>query len=188
MRQLLLKGDAFMPNDFQTAARQSHNDFMRLLRQPLEKLLEGNIVSTEGNGEIGQLLDTRGGIDAILDHPKFGLFGIGIRIQYGHNYRTFTIRKQRETQAKTEYGKYTDALVENAIIPKLTIHAYIDEKTGMLLSAAIALTRDIYDCIHRGHCDVRVTGNDQIGRAAFYVVDWDTLRNNGKWIYEFKCC
>jgi hypothetical protein len=175
-----------MPNDFQTASQQSQNDFMRLLHKPLEKLLEGNIVSTEWNGEIGQLLDTRGGIDAILDHPKYGLLGIGIRIQYGQEYRTFTIRKQRETQAKTEFEKYTDALVESAMIPKFSIHAYIDEKTGMLLSAAIAQTRDIYDCICRGQCDVQATGNDQIGRATFYVVDWDTLRNNGKWIYEFK--
>jgi hypothetical protein len=84
-----------MPNDFQTASQQSQCDFMRLLHKPLEKLLEGSIVSTEGNGEIGQLLDTRGGIDAILDHPKCGLLGIGIRIQYGQEYRTFTFLSKR---------------------------------------------------------------------------------------------
>jgi len=175
-----------MPSDFQTAAQQSKSDFIRLLQKPLEKLLEGRIVSTEGNGEIGRLLDMEAGVDAILDHPKYGLFGIGICIQYGLNYRTFTIRKQRESQAKTEYTKHVDALLEDSITTKFNIHAYIDEKTGTLHSAAIALTRDIYDCIEKGLCDVRMTGNGQIGRATFYVVDWDTLKDNNLWIHEFK--
>ncbi|MCL2349444.1 MAG: hypothetical protein FWC50_14430 [Planctomycetaceae bacterium] len=175
-----------MPCDFQTASQQSQSDFLRILQNPLEQLLEGRIVSTEGNGEIGHLLDTRAGIDAILDHPKYGLLGIGIRIQYGRDYRTFTIRKQRETQVKTEYAKHADAMLEGGITTKFNIHAYIDEKTGLLLSAAIALTRDIYDCIDKGLGDVRMTGNDQIGRATFYVVDWDTLRDNGLWIHEFN--
>jgi len=175
-----------MPSDFQTAAQQSKGHFIRLLQKPLEQLLEGRIYSTEDNGEIGQLLDMRSGIDAILDHPKFGLFGIGIRIQYSRDYRTFTIRKQRESQAKTEYAKHVNALVEDAITTKLNIHAYIDEATGMLLNVAIAKTRDIYDCIDRGLCDVRMTGNDQIGRATFYVVEWDTLKDNNMWIHEFK--
>ena len=175
-----------MPSNFQTAARQSQSDFIRLLQKPLEQLLEGNIVSTECEETVARLLDIRAGIDAILDHPKFGLHGMGIRIQYGRNYRTFTIRKQRETQAKTEYAKYADAMLEDAMKTKLSIHAYIDEKSGALHGAAIALTRDIYGCIDRGLSDVRVTGNDQIGRAAFYVVDWDTLHDNNLWIHEFK--
>ena len=175
-----------MPSDFQTASRQSQNDFIRLLQKPLEQLLEGKIIPTEGNGEIGQLLDTRAGIDAILDHPKYGLLGIGIRIQYGRDYRTFTIRKQRESQAKTEYAKHVNALAEDAMTTKLNVHAYIDEKSGTLLSAAIARARDIYDCIERGRCDVRMTGSDQIGRATFYVVDWDTLKDNKMWIHEFN--
>ena len=174
-----------MPNDFQTAARQSQNDFIRLLQKPLEQLLEGDIVSTEGEEKVGRLLDIRAGIDAILDHSKYGLFGIGVRIQYGRDYRTFTIRKQRESQAKTEYAKHTSALAEDAMTTKLNIHAYIDEKSGTLLSAAIARTRDIYDCIERGRCTVRMTGSDQIGRATFYVVDWDIFHDNGLWIHEF---
>ena len=175
-----------MPSDFQTASQQSKSDFIRLLQKPLEQLLEGNITSTEGEDKVGQLLDTRAGIDAILDHPKYGLLGIGIRIQYGRDYRTFTIRKQRESQAKTEYAKHADAMLEDAITTKFNIHAYVDEKTGMILSAAIALTRDIYDCIDQNLCEVRVTGNDQIGQATFYVVDWNTLYHNKMWIHEFK--
>jgi len=175
-----------MPSDFQTAAQQSKSDFIRLMQKPMEQLLEGRVYSTEGNGEIGQLLDMRSGIDAILDHPKYGLLGIGIRIQYGRDYRTFTIRKQRESQAKTEYAKCTNALADGAITTKLNIHAYIDEKAGTLLSAAIARTRDIYDCIDRGLCEVRMTGNDQIGRATFYVIEWNTLLNNRMWIHEFN--
>jgi len=175
-----------MPDDFQTAARQSQSDFIRLLQKPLEQLLEGKIVSTECEETVARLLDIRAGIDAILDHPKYGLFGIGIRIQYGRDYRTFTIRKQRETQAKTEYAKHVNALAEDAMTTKFNIHAYLDEKSGALHSAAIALTCDIYDCIDRSLCDVRATGNDQIGRAAFYIVDWDTLKNNKMWIHEFK--
>jgi len=175
-----------MPNDFTTAAQQSQNDFLRHLQKPLEQLLEGRIVSTEGNGEIGQLLDTQAGIDAILAHPKYGLLGMGVRIQYGRDYRTFTIRKHRETQAKTEYAKHAAALLEGGMTTKFNIQAYLDEKTGLLLNAAIALTCDIYGCINKGLCDIRATGNDQIGRAAFYVVEWDTLRNNGLWIHEFK--
>ena len=175
-----------MPNDFQTAARQSQSDFIRLLKKPLEQLLEGKIVSTECEETVARLLDMRAGIDAILDHPYYGLLGMGIRIQYGRDYRTFTIRKQRETQAITEYAKHANALLEDGMTTKFNVHAYIDEKSGALHSAAIALTHDIYGCIDRGLCDERMTGNDQIGQAAFYVVDWDTLKDNKMWIHEFK--
>ena len=167
--------------------RLIQNDFKSVLRKRLQRLLKGLVFLTWSNDKFGQMLDTRARVDATLVHPEYGLFGIGIHMQYGTENRTFTIRHDQEFQGKTEFAndaKSSDAMFRSKIA-KYVVHASLDNKTGRLLSAAIAFTRDIYDCIDRGLCEVRMTGNDQIGQTMFYDVDWDTLRDNGMWIHEF---
>lgn len=167
---------------------ESRDAFERYLRQPLEKILDGRIVQSEGNGEVGKLLDTQAGIDALLVHPRFGVLGIAVRIQYDKNWRTFTVRMKRETQARTEFSKLLAAQTNGGITPKLMVHAYVDREKQTLLGAAVAKVEDVYQCIASELCETRQTSDDQIGRAAFYVVDWDMLKNNRirpMWFEEF---
>jgi len=86
----------FLLVDYETAPRQIRDDFMRLLHQPLQRLLKGRIRFTERDDKIGQQLTTRARIDAVLRHQEFGYFGIGIHIQYGVGDRTFIIRRHRK--------------------------------------------------------------------------------------------
>jgi len=176
------------PNDFSTAMNESREAFVKYVRDPLATILGGKIVQTEGNGEVGHLLDIHAGIDALLIHPQFGVLGIAVRIQYDKNWRTFTVRMKRETQVRTEFAKLLAAQVNGGITPKLMVQAYVDRENGRLLGAAVAQTEDVYQCIASGPCETRQTSDDQIGRAAFHVVDWDTLKNNRirpMWFEEF---
>ncbi len=178
-----------MPKNFLEAKSNARIDCTRFVQEPLERIFGGKIIHTEGTDDTALLLDLHGGIDAILVHPKFGLFGIGLRVQYGQNHRTFTIRKQRESQAKTEFEKHQCSLVEGGITTKFNVHAYIDRDRTKLLGAAVARTEDIYRCITNNDCYVDMTARDQIGRATFYVVAWDTFKNNSFgpiWFAEFN--
>jgi len=188
--QLLRDVWEFLSDDYETRPQKIQDDFMRLLRKPLQRLLKGRIRFWGwGNiDKIGQQLNTRARVDATLRHPEFGRFGIGIHIQYGMGDRTFIIRKHWKSPKTMKYAD--DARKADATfgisIAKYIVHAYIDEKTGELLCAAIAFTRDIYDCIDKGQCDIHITGNVQFEETTDYLVNWDTLRENGMWIYEFN--
>ena len=178
----------FLLVDYETAPRQIRDDFMRLLHQPLQRLLKGRIRFTERDDKIGQQLTTRARIDAVLRHQEFGYFGIGIHIQYGVGDRTFIIRRHRkypEFMRFADDARDADASFQFNIA-KYIVHAIIDEETGEMLNAAIAFTRDVYDCIDKRQCDLLITGNVPSRQTTDYLVAWDTLRNNGMWIYEFN--
>jgi hypothetical protein len=180
-----------MSDDFVLKAddyRLIQNDFRSVLRKRLQRLLKGFIFLTRSNDKFGQMLDTRARVDATLLHPEYGRCGIGIHMQYGMGNRAFTIRNDQEFQEKTEFAndaKSADATFR-AKIAKYIVHAYIDNTTGGLLCAAVAFTRDIYDCIDKGLCDIQVTDTELDDQTTDYLVNWDTLRNNGMWIYEFQ--
>lgn len=66
-----------------------------------------------------------------------------VRVQWGINYKTFTIRYRRASGAVTEYAKRLAAIRGNdgALYPYLTIQAYADKREqGHLLSYAIVKT------------------------------------------------
>ena len=178
----------FLLVDYETAPRKIRDDFMRLLHLPLQRLLKGRIRFTERDDKIGQQLTTRARIDAVLRHQEFGYFGIGIHIQYGVGDRIFVIRRHRkypEFMRFADDARDADASFQFNIA-KYIVHAIIDEETGELLNAAIAFTRDVYDCIDKRQCDILITGNVPSRQTTDYLVDWDMLRNNGMWIYEFN--
>lgn len=125
-------------------------------------------------------LDTLAGIDAwqLLDNQGF-MRGIASRVQTGaKNWRTFTVRKSCSSGAKTEFTKRLEALKNRdrgAILPELTIHAYVcDYRKGPLLSVAVVRTVDLYEYlktqISKGRAKTRSTNN-----AVFYWVSWDEL-------------
>ena len=168
-----------MPRNFDAAMADSTDCFRRLIEKPLLKILGGGrIIMVEGvEGEIAKTLDLQAGIDALHDHPRFGVNGLAIRTQIGANYETFTIRYRRESGGRTEFEKRLHALRHDKLTPKLTVQCYVDPTGEKLLAGAVARTEDLYACIDRGKYRMLATGSDQIGRASFYAIDWDDVRS-----------
>lgn len=166
-------------------------------RPIIKRLMNGGeIKAVEGrDDEICLMLDRNCGTDYFQiygngDKLDGVVWGVGSRFQSvwhgGKTFDTFTIRLSRESGADTEFKKRKLAMDRNGIYPYLTMHGYYDEKTGDILSLAIARTRDIWECIEKGHCIVRKTGESQIGQSTFYVVDWNKLKALGYPIKVWK--
>jgi hypothetical protein len=122
-------------------------------------------------------LDTLSGIDAwqIIRH-RHVIRGIASRIQWTDGpWRTFTIRRSRSTGAATEYEKRREAIANaemGALYPTLTVQAYFDQRTdARLLRAAVALTRDVFDCIEQGYATTEINPDGN----TFYAVPWAVL-------------
>ena len=164
-----------MAGNFRQSLSASIIGFNQHIKPSLEKILSGELVSVEGNtlDETSRLLDTLAGIDIWWVNPKHGMRGIASRIQPGRNWRTFTIRKDRDSGAKTEYEKRKNAIDNEFLYPVITYQAYVGEHG---VSIGIGHTKDIINCIENGLCDERRTGDDQDGQATFYVVKWDVFR------------
>ncbi len=136
----------------------------------VEKLLPGwKMMRVEGrDNEVCQVLDMSCGVDYLLVSGGCDMiYGAASRVQYGKNYRTFTVRKSRESGATTEYEKRLLAIQHKAIWPHYNLQAYI---TGEDVSGlAIVKTEDLIDFISRDLADVKQTNADKIGQAEFYV-------------------
>lgn len=129
-------------------------------------------------------LDALAGIDAwIIPSGKY-VRGLASRIQWPRtqkNYRTFTVRLSKLNGARTEYDKRkTEMATTGAITPHYWAHAYLGRQ-DRLLGAAVALTRDIIDCItDRVGCERH---NPSDG-TSFWCVDWDELRARRRSLIE----
>ena len=169
--------------NFVEALQKSMTDSKYHLFPVLEKVLDGEIHIVEGDdlNETKRLLDTLAGIDLFAVNRDKGMRGIASRLQWGKAWRTFTIRKERESGARTEYEKRKYAIEHGYLYPKLTMQAYIDQDT---VTVGIAYTEDIIRCIEMGEASIRRTGTDQKGQAYFYVINWDDMKRLGMRVWE----
>lgn len=144
------------------------------------------LIPVEGeNNEICKLLDMSCGVDYLLYSQDLSLvYGIASRVQYGVNYRTFTVRKERDGGAVTEYEKRISAIYSNAFYPKFTMQAYIigDNVAGLAIVQTKALMKFITD----GWAEVKHTNSDKIGQAEFYACKWDIMKKLRCPILEYK--
>lgn len=93
------------------------------------------------NSNLSKILDVNTGIDAL--HILNGrIRGMAIRVQWGENYGTFTVRYKRTSGAKTEYEKRIDAIKNGWMYPFYTVQAYMDGKK--CVNFAIVKTSDMY--------------------------------------------
>lgn len=163
--------------------------FEQYLREKLEVILDADIFSIEkyAANNITKMLDSHSGIDAlVLDHHSKRIRGLASRIQFKdkRNWRTFTIRKERESGAETEYEKRKESIKNNYLYPYWTLQAYFNEDTNQVLGFALAKTEDLINMIDKELCYEKETGEDQIGQSTFYVCKWDKVKDNGYFIYE----
>ena len=103
-----------------------------------------DLVSVEGQNSITmKWLDQYSGIDIIGRKNDNHLVTIASRIQWNKNYKTFTIRYERITGAKTEFEKRIEAIQKGYLYPNFTMQAYINETPLQILSWA-SIKTDIF--------------------------------------------
>ena len=149
------------------------------------KYFEWHVIKTLGGGSIkviegkmdkkSQEMDMKDGIDWIYT-DQIGIKNFGSRIQRDIDYRTFTIRTDRESGAKTELEKRMEARDKGELDDHWTFHGYFDISQNKILSYAIAKTNDILEMIDNKYFEKRYTGHKQIGQAGFYAITWNGMR------------
>ena len=173
----------FVNNDMQRSML-----YVEKARPIIQKLLPGwtlSVVEGISDNKICTLLDLDCGIDYLLHRESF-VFGLASRVQYGKNWRTFTIRKMRESATKTEYEKRKSAIAVEGIIPKYDMQLYVDSNNEEILGLAIAKTKDLIEFIECGYAEEKATGMDKIGQAKFYICSWDKLKELGYTVLEYN--
>lgn len=176
----------------------SAHDFLEFVWPAIKDLCGGGeLVPVEAvtATEFARMIDILAGIDAwqVAD-GQGGMRGIASRVQWGHSWRTFTIRASRDSGARTEYEKRSWALEHQAdgwLYPHLMSQGYVSEqRTGHLLSAAVARTADIFDFVRtepeladwRQALRGRGWYRQRTSNAGFMVVPWDNFEGSGRWI------
>lgn len=135
--------NGYFKNDFE----ESNRNVAAVIDYLNQKVHRGKMVQVEGIGEtIAALLDTRSGIDALIDNGN-GLSGVAIRIQEHskRNWGTYTIRYRRSSGAETEYAKRKREFSQSRrnIYPNITIQLYKDGKH--ILGGAVCWTADLIE-------------------------------------------
>lgn len=166
--------------NFNEALDQSMDMFNKYFKELILKKIPGEFHAVEGaENEILKMLDMSAGIDLLHEDIKGNVRGFASRIQFDNNcWSTFTIRKSRESGAKTEYEKRKYAIKHNCLYPALTFQGYVykDEVLGW----AITNTKSVFWMIDNGYYKIQKTGKDEIGQAEFYVVSWSEMKKHKK--------
>lgn len=163
------------------------NDDFSKFRKELLSHIKGDIVDIEtSDTELSKMFDQYAGIDAI-QIVNNQLRAVAIRVQWGRDWQTFTIRYKRQSGSKTEYQKRAEAILSDRgyMFPYLTIQAYLDKRgeASRILSCGVIKTRDLYDYLFKNMPYLKTRkcpeGND------FLHVSFDELKKNGAKILIF---
>ena len=167
--------------------KKSLNQVKDKIKPILAKLLpDWRLLRVEGKDEeVCKMLDMSCGIDYLLcSVNSCQIYGVASRVQYNRNYRTFTVRKDRESGAITEYEKRRQAMYFGTISPKYTMQAYIENED--VSGLGLTKTADLMNFIHEGHAQELKTKADKIGKAEFYVCSWDKMKKYGYKVIEYS--
>ncbi len=179
-------------DNFATALKKSSINFENYFKEAVLVVLGGEFEVVEGvtKYQMAKTLDMLAGIDLWHFNTKHGIRGVANRIQDGKNWRTFTVRKNRDygintkkKSVKTEYEKRKSAIEGDFLYPILTLQGYLSYE-NKVLGFAIAKTKDIIAMIDSGYYKINRTGPLQDGQAEFYIVSWDDMKAAGHKIYE----
>lgn len=173
-----MRGDARRADGFDAALSKARARFEAAVKPSLLALWPGGLVADiEGRGNP---FDVYAGIDAYRVSGMQEMDGIAVRVQGGKCWRTFTVRRSRDSGAMTEYEKRRSAIENGHLYPKYTLQAYVDG--GGLRELAVALTAELMEYIGRFAPLVRHTGGGEVGQASFFVVPWRDVALKGYWL------
>ena len=134
-------------------------------------------------------LDSIAGIDA-YQYTRYWMRGIASRIQYGVDFKTFTIRTRRPTENKTELEKRLFSLQHKEaglFYPYWTVQAFIDKTEATLLSVGVAKTEELYTYVNVSEINGRLFKRIKAGSGGqeFLYVDWYEYKETGNYFYEY---
>jgi hypothetical protein len=121
------------------------------LKTEILKHIKGDLHDIETkDSELAKMFDIYSGIDAVQIVNK-QMRGVAIRVQWGSDFKTFTIRFKRQSGAKTEYEKRSEAIFSDYGFwyPYLTIQMYLKKRDSApeILSCGIVKTLDLYQYV-----------------------------------------
>lgn len=163
-------------------------EYVKRYEYTILKLLNASklIACENKDDEVAKLLDRSCGIDYILvSEDGHTSRGLACRLQedrFNEKYRTFTVRRSRDSGVETEYKKKKKAIEGGGLYPSLTLQGYIDTENDRIDRLAVVRTEELIDYCENDRPDIRHTGRGNVGQASFYVVDWDRYRASGRWI------
>jgi len=184
-----------MSSDWKDDLGKSVKDFRDQVAPIIEDWTDSNNVSVEAvtDDEMADELDQTAGVDSWNVKHEDIVRGVASRVQYVCNLPfdsppdTFTIRKERESGAKTEFEKRLHAIRKGGLYPHWTTQAYIDRPKGELLSLGRIRTKGLIEHIEEGseeNDDYYVV--DPPGEASFYAVSWWRWKDIGKGVRTHK--
>lgn len=167
---------------FERDLSDANSDFAKFAPALLSRI-KGQLIYLETDpGPLPQMFDKYSGIDAIQVVDN-NMRGIALRVQWGRDYRTFSIRYKRKSGAKTEYEKRRNAIFggKGYLYPYLTIQAYLDKRGAAkrLLSCCVVRTMDLYQYIEDNIVCLERTKKVAPDGNEFLVVGFDELATAG---------
>jgi hypothetical protein len=137
----------------------------------------------DGRGSrLARHLDNLAGLDA-YECDSTSMRGVAMRVQYGFNYRTHTIRETRPKGADTELEKRQRALTEGHLYPFWTVQAYFERPGGPLLSVGLAKSEELYAFVASYPIERKLASN---GGEGFLIVSWSQYRYAGYYLFEYS--
>lgn len=172
-------------NDFHDA-----NVDWNFVKPELLQFIKGDLFDIESNNSVlADIFDKYSGIDAI-HMVQEQIRGVAIRVQWGVDYKTFSIRYSRPNGVKTEYHKREEAITGNRGFwyPYLTIQMYLERRynTPRILSCGIVRTVDLYDYIRENFAELISHKKRSPEGQFFLVVPFYRLKEAGKKILIFS--
>lgn len=120
-------------------------------------------------------MDKLSGIDLIRE-DNHGLQGVAARVQFGSNFKTFTIRSKRKSGVKTELEKRFEQIKHGYFYPAFTLQAYFDCREKLnLQSIAIIKTVDLYSFIETVPDKIYTQKSDNFFKFCY----WRDLKKRG---------
>lgn len=168
--------------------KESQNNFLSVVAPIFTNHYDLEFVPVEDvNETLAKRLDTKCGIDYIAAFYENDLHqGVAVRVQKGINWKTFTVRKQLKSGAKTEFDKRKEAIQKGGIYPYWTLQAYVDR--GTLEGVGVVRTKDLFEYIDSKSDGMRVTGtrkDTKGGQAVFLVCPWQDIANHGYRVWAY---
>lgn len=118
-------------------------------------------------------MDQTCGID-FIKKDNIGMQGIATRVQWGTNWKTFTVRTKRHTTTgtNTEFKKRNEQIAKGYFYPAFTLQAYFNNKTEkILLGIGVIKTTDLYNFMNNSPDKVHSRKSDN----EFVFVKWNDL-------------
>lgn len=158
----------------------SARDFKNIVwPEVAEWLGSGELIPAESvtDSYFCKILDMYSGIDAWQVVNNKGIRGIASRVQWGEiNWKTWTIRYEKQSGAKTEYHRLMN-LDTTLLKPSYHIQAYINKKGGELMGVACIKTEDLISMLtSKDYGSSRPNPEDG---TLFLPVYWDRARELG---------